>query len=211
MNQVQAQTEWTVVKTKKQAKALAVQEDIPNEAVDILVREFLSLVGNHDWNDPLNVSKTIAEMMTIDLTKDSNQVPVPSEIDRTIFIPNNKENNKPFWICQSIIRVDEKFNKRYVEYKGAKYNKIDIIFKNEYFKERMNAVAKAAHCTWNARWGNSTKEEHRLYQKTRPGSKSTESWLERSIRHLLTDEDTNGINIKNLVMIEFKRTFENLE
>jgi hypothetical protein len=69
----------------------------------------------------------------------------------------------------------------------------------------MDEVAKAAHCTWNARWGNASREEHRLYQKTRTGAQSDESWLERAVKHLLTDSDTDGINIKNLVMIEMKR------
>jgi len=183
-----------------------VKEKVPDVVAEMLITEFLKLVGDSDWNDPNNVSKTIARMMSIDLNKPiTEQVPIPAEIDRTVFVPASKGSDIPFWICQSIIRVDEKFGNRYIDYKGSKYNKIDIIFECEYFKKRMDEVAKEAHCTWNARWGNATKEEHRLYQKTRTGSGSDESWLDRCVKHLLTDADVDGINIKNLVMIEFKR------
>jgi hypothetical protein len=190
-----------VVRSKK-----IVKEKIPDAVADMLVTEFLTLVGDSDWNDPANVSKTIANMMSIDLTKPiDDQVPRSVEIDRTVFVAANKGSDVPYWICQSIIRVDEKCGNRFIDYKGAKYNKIDIIFGCDYFKQRMDEVAKAAHCTWNARWGNASKEENRLYQKTRTGAQSDESWLERGVKHLLTDADVGGINIKNLVMIEFKR------
>ncbi len=190
---------------KKTVQRKNIQEKVPDVVSQMLVNEALTLVGNSDWNDPLNVSKTIAEMMSIDLSNVNSQTPRICEIDRTVLVPANKENNIPYWICQSIIRVDEKFGNRFIEYKGAKYNKIDIIFENEHFKQQMNNVAQAAHCTWNARWGNAQNEENRLYQKTRTGSKQNESWLDKCIDHLLTDEDVNGINIKNLVMFEFKR------
>lgn len=203
--------DWTVAESKTKIKNTKknvkkkIQEDIPTEVVDTVVHEFLELVGNSDWNDPLNVSKTIADMMSFDLTKDPiGQILNSGNIDRTIFLTSNRENSKPFWICQSIIRVDEKTH-RYIDYKGSKYNKIDIIFNDEHFKKRMDQVAKAAHCTWNIRWGNSRNEENRLYQKIRQESDTSESWLEKSIQHLLTENDVNGINIKNLIMIEFKR------
>jgi len=44
-----------------------VKEKIPDIVSDMLVTEFLTLVGNSDWNDPENISKTIANMMSIDL------------------------------------------------------------------------------------------------------------------------------------------------
>lgn len=191
-----------------------VKEKIPNVIVDMLVEDILKLVGNKNWNDPENVAETIAEMMSIDLSKPTEeQIPKPVEIDRTVFVPASKGSDIPYWVCQSIIRVDEKFGNRFIDYKGAKYNKIDIIFENSYFKERMDQVAKVAHCKWNARWGNAKKEEHRLYQKTRTGSQSDESWLERCVKHLLTEDDikAGGINIKNLVMIEFKRNLDLLK
>jgi len=190
-----------MVRTRK-----IVKEKIPDVVADMLVTDFLTLVGNSNWNDPTNVSKTIACMMAIDLDQPiESQVPRPVEIDRTVFVPANKGSDVPYWICQSFIRVDEKFSNRFINYKGAKYNKIDIVFGSDRFKQRMDQVAKAAHCTWNVRWGNSSKEEHRLYQKTRTGSQSDESWLERGVKHLLTDADVGGINIKNLMMLEFKR------
>jgi hypothetical protein len=183
-----------------------VKEKIPDVVAQMLVTEVLSLVGNHDWNDPANVSKTFADMMSIDLTKDIHgQTPRPVEIDRTVYVPSNKGSDIPFWIAQSVFRVDENLGKRFIEFQGSKYNKIDIIFGNVYFKKQMDMVAKAAHCTWNARWGNAQKDTNRLYQKTRPGSKSNESWLDRCVKHLLTDADIDGINIKNIVLIEFKR------
>jgi hypothetical protein len=186
-----------------------IKEKIPDIVSQMLVEEILTLVGNHNWNEPENVAKTIADMMGIDLNVPiENQIPRAVEIDRTVFVPANKGGNIPYWIAQSIIRVDEKFGNRFIDYKGAKYNKIDIIFESEYFKEQMDIVAKEAHCTWNARWGNAKKEENRLYQKTRTGSQSDESWLDRCVKHLLTPEDTEGINIKNLVMIEFKRDLD---
>lgn len=183
-----------------------IKEKIPDVVADMLVTEFLNLVGDSNWNNPLNVSATIAKMMTIDLNLPiEEQVPHSTEIERTVFVPSSKDSEVPYWICQSLIRVDEKFGNRFIDYKGAKYNKIDIVFGCERFKERMNQVAKAAHCTWNARWGNSPQAENRLYQKTRTGSQSNESWLEKAVKHLLTDKDVGGINIKNLIMIEFKR------
>lgn len=186
-----------------------VKEKIPDVVADMLVNEFLTLVGDSDWNDPANVAKTIANMMSIDLSKPvDGQVPQPVEIDRTVFVPASKGSDVPYWICQSIIRVDEKFGHRFINYKGAKYNKIDIVFESEHFKKRMDQVARAAHCKWNARWGNARKEENRLYQKTRTGAQSDESWLDRCVKHLLTDADTEGINIKNLIMLEFKRDLD---
>jgi hypothetical protein len=187
-----------------------VSEQVPDIVAQMVVIEVLNLVGEANWNDPLNVSKTIAQMMSIDLSKDiTEQQPRPVEIDRTVFVPASKDSNIPYWICQSIIRVDEKFDNRFIDYKGAKYNKIDIIFESEYFKKQMDIVASAAGCTWNARWGNARKEEHRLYQKTRTGSSTgDESWLDRCVKPLLTDKDTEGINIKNLVMIEFKKKLD---
>ena len=189
-----------------------IKEKIPDIVADMLVTEILTLVGDNDWNDPMNVSKTISNMMSIDLSQPiDSQVPRPVEIDRTVFVPANKGSDVPYWICQSVIRVDEKFGHRFINYKGAKYNKIDIIFGSDRFRQRMDQVAKAAHCTWNARWGNSSKEEHRLYQKTRTGAQSDESWLERAVKHLVTDQDVGGINIKNLVMIEFRRNLSLLK
>ncbi len=179
-----------------------VKEKIPDVVAQMVVTEVLTLVGDSNWNDPANVSKTIANMMSIDLTRPiEGQIPRPVEIDRTVFVPANKGSDVPFWICQSMIRVDEKFGNRFIEYKGAKYNKIDIIFENDYFKAQMDIVAKAANCTWNARWGNSKKEENRLYQKTRSGAQSDESWLDRCVKHLLTDADTDGINITSAFAI----------
>lgn len=195
-----------------QGRRKVVKEKIPDVVADMLVTEFLSLVGDSDWNDPENVAKTIANMMSIDLTKPvEGQVPQPVEIDRTVFVPANKGSEVPFWICQSIIRVDEKFGHRFINYKGAKYNKIDIAFESEHFKKRMDQVARAAHCKWNIRWGNARKEEHRLYQKTRTGAQSEESWLDRCVKHLLTDADVDGINIKNLLMLEFRRNLDLLK
>jgi hypothetical protein len=193
-------------RTDRKPLKKVVKEKIPDVVADMLVTEFLTLVGDSDWNDPVNVSKTISNMMSIDLSQPiDGQVPRPVEIDRTVFVPANKGSDIPYWICQSLIRVDEKFGNRFINYKGAKYNKIDIIFECVRFKERMDQVARAAHCSWNARWGNAKKEENRLYQKTRTGAQSDESWLDRCVKHLLTDADTDGINIKNLCMIEFKR------
>ena len=192
--------------TKFQGHKKIVKEKIPDVVADMLVTECLMLVGDSNWNDPINISKTIANMMSIDLTQPiEKQIPRPVEIDRTVFVPANKGSDIPYWVCQSIIRVDEKFNNRFIEYNGSKYNKIDIIFESDYFKNRMDQVAQAAHCTWNARWGNAKKQENRLYQKTRTGAQSEESWLDRCVKHLLTEDDVDGINIKNLVMIEMKR------
>jgi len=198
---------WSIDRSKKKVtKVTKVTEVIPDVVSQMVVTEVLKLVGNSDWNDPLNVSKTIADMMSIDLTKPiEGQIPHPCEIDRTVFVPANRNSHIPFWICQSLIRVDEKHNNRFIDYKGSKYNKIDIVFKSAYFKEQMDKVAKAAGCTWNARWGNAKKEEHRLYQKTRTGSSNDESWLDRCVKPLFTENDTEGINIKNLIMIEMKR------
>jgi hypothetical protein len=183
-----------------------VKEKVPDIVAQMLVEEVLTLVGDRNWNDPLNVSQTIANMMSIDLEKEIEpQVPHAVEIDRTVFVSAHKGSTIPYWGCQSIIRVDDKFGNRFINYKGAKYNKIDIVYENEYFKKQMDVVAAAADCTWNARWGNAKKEEHRLYRKTRTGAQSEEAWLDRCVKHLLTDADVDGINIKNLLMIEFKR------
>jgi hypothetical protein len=219
--QTQTQTQtWSIDRTKstKSSKGprmfktkRVVAEEVPDVVAQMVVDEVLTMVGNSDWRDPANVSKTIATMMSIDIEKPiEGQVPRAFDIDRTIFVPANKDSDIPFWICQSIIRVDEKYNNRFIDYKGAKYNKIDIIFDNDYFKKQMDIVANAAHCIWNAKWGNSRNEETRLYQKTRTGSNTgDESWLDKCVRHLLTEKDTDGINIKNLVMISFKRNLEN--
>lgn len=182
-----------------------VLEKVPNAAVDILITEILTLVGDSNWNDPANVSKTIANMMSIDLTQSpESQIPRAVEIDRTVFVPAHKGSDIPHWTCQSFIRVDKNQGTRFIDYKGGKYNKIDIIFENEYFKTQMDTIAKAAHCIWSARWGNAKDEKDRLYQKTRTGEKSDESWLYRCTKHLLVDQN-DKINIKNLVMITFKR------
>lgn len=189
-----------------------IKEKIPDAVSQMVVEEVLRLVGDSDWNDPLNVSKTIAKMMSIDLSKPlENQAIIPCDIDRTVFVSANKTSNVPVWICQSIIRVDEKFNNRYIDYKGAKYNKIDVVFESEYFKNEIEKVAKAAGCIAEYRWGNAKREENKLYQKTRTGSTAgEESWLDKCVKPLLTDEDTDGINIKNLIMISFKRDTKDL-
>lgn len=177
---------------------------IPDCVSDMVVKEILSNVGGFDWNNPTNVSKTIAKMMSIDLETDISEQSVQAfDMDRTVLVPSFKNYTVPYWICQSLIRVDERFNNRYIDHKGSKYNKIDIIFGSEYFKKQMDIVAEHCDCTWNARWGNSKNRKHRLYEKTRDGDE--ESWLEKCVKPLLTKKDTNGIDIKNLVMIEFKK------
>jgi len=212
MQNMETQSVWSIDRRKdrKDTKKLTqkrISEKVPDVVAQMVVTEVLKLVGESDWNDPTNVSKTIAQMMSIDLSQPiENQIPRPFDMDRTIFIPASKDSQIPYWICQSIIRVDEKHNNRFINYKGAKYNKIDIIFECEYFKTQMDKVASAAFCTWEKKWGNSKKEEDRLYQKTRTGSNTgDESWLDRCVKPLMTDQDTDGINIKNLVMISFKR------
>ena len=181
-------------------------EKIPDVVSDMLVTEVLSLVGDSDWNDPSQVSATLAKIMSIDTSQPldewEKQVPVAFDVDRTVLLPSRSNPTFPFWIFQSLIRVDDRKNNRYIEYEGSKYNKVDIVFGSKYFKKRMNTVASYAGCTWNARWGNSRNEDNKLYQKTRPGE---ESWLDKCIKPLLTDGDDDGINIKDLVMIEFKR------
>lgn len=195
-------------KTNPNSSPKIIQEHIPDIVVDKVIEECLKLVGDSDWNDPVNVSGTIGRMMNVDPEGGEDQCVNPKKIDRTVCVPSTKGSDIPVWICQSIIRVDEKFNNRYIVHNGALYNKIDIIFENERFKERMDKIANEAHCIWNARWGNSKDPAHRLYQKTRTGE---ESWLDRCVSHLITEEDVGGINIKNLVMIEFKRDLTRVE
>lgn len=194
--------QWSINRNNEKIK-----ENIPNVVAQKVVEEVLKNVGNYDWNDPNNVVKTISEIMSVDLEKNiQDQFPHPSYMDRTILTHNMKDKSVPFWICQSIIRIDEKNNNRYIIHEGAKYNKLDVIYKSEYFKNYMDKVAKLAGCTWNARWGGSKKEENRLHRKTRPdASKNNETWLDRCVTHLLTEDDKDGINIKNLAMIEFRR------
>jgi hypothetical protein len=203
------ETNWSIDRTKKEHKIeyKKIDEKIPDIVSQMVVEEILANVGGFDWNDPINVVNTISEMMSIDLTIPiENQFPYPSNIDRTILTQSNKDKTVPFWICQSIIRVDEKSNNRYIEYKGSKFNKIDIVFNSVYFKDFMNKVADLADCTWNVRWGGSKKEEFKLHRKTRPdATEKNETWLDKCVKPILTPEDTDGINIKNLIMVEFRR------
>jgi len=206
-------TTWSIdrpkIKTIKASKKII--EQIPDIVAQMVVEEVLTLVGNANWNDPQQVSKTIANIMSINLNQPiEDQLAHPCEIDRTVLVPTSKDSDIPHWICQSIIRVDEKSgsgkNNRFIDYKGAKYNKVDIIYTSDYFKKQMDLVAEAANCTWEFRWGNAREEEHRLYQKTRTGSATgDESWLDRCVQPLLTQDDVDGINIKNLIMFSFKR------
>jgi len=205
---------WSIdretTKTKKKFTNKII-ENFPNAVCQMVVEEVLKLVGIYDWNDPMNVSKTIAEIMSIDLTKEPEEQKVKiNDMIRTVCVPSKNDKTIPFWICQSIIRIDPKY--RYINYKGSKYNKLDIIFESEYFKEQMDKVAKYANCTWNVRSNNpSIPNPQTLYQETRTGyskfnyGPESESWLAKCSRHLHTDEDVNGINIKNLMMFEFRR------
>jgi hypothetical protein len=180
-------------------------EEIPDSVCYQVVREVLSHVADSDWNNPLEVSRTIARMMSIDVDSDiSTQIVNPFDIPRTVLVPakiDNKKSDNPYWICQSLIRVDDKNGNRYITHEGSMYNKIDIIFHSEYFKNYMDKVAKHAKCTWNARWGNATEPEHKLYQKTRTNQ---ESWLDKCVDYLI--ENNEPINIKDIVMIEFKKS-----
>jgi len=187
-----------------------ISEKIPDLVSQMVVTEILSLVGEYDWNEPLNVSKTIAKIMSIDLTSDEEQKAVASDMVRTICVPSKNDKKTPFWICQSIVRIDQKY--RYIDYNGSKYNKLDIIFESDYFKSQMDKVASYAGCNWNIRTNNpNVPQENRLYQKTRTGSSKfgsgpeSESWLAKCTSHLHTDEDVDGINIKSFLMIEFRR------
>jgi hypothetical protein len=198
--------EWKIDRKIKKDEFKKIQENIPDVVSQMVVQELLKNVGGLDWNDPLNVSKTIAEMMSIDLNSDSVQYPRVNKKDLTVLNYNLKDKLTPHWVCQSIIRVDEKHNNRYIIYNGSQYNKIDIVFESNYFKNYMDMVAKAARCKWNIRWGDSKKEEHKLYRKTRPGAlSSNETWLDKCVKNLLTEDDIEGINIKNLIMLEFQR------
>jgi hypothetical protein len=200
---------WSIdrVKTKDEIVYKKIEENFPNVVSQMVVEEVLKNIGGSDWNDPLEVSKTIGKMMSIDVDNDiSSQCPQIFNMDLTIMTFNAKDKSMPFWICQNIIRVDEKFDNRYINYDGSKYNKIDIIFTSDYFKNQLNKVAKAAHCNWNVRWGAAKNSENKLHRKTRPGvSGKNETWLDKNVNSILTDKDINGINIKNLIMIEFKR------
>ena len=202
-------TQWKIDRKTKSEELITkkIQEKIPNEVSQMVVSEMLNGVGGYDWNNPLNVSKTIAEMMSIDLLKDVNaQYPRQCKKNLTVLSYNFGDKTTPHWVCQNIIRVDEKFNNRYINYNGSKYNKIDVIFESEYFKNYMDMVAKTALCKWNIRWGDSKTPENKLYRKTRPGvSAANETWLDKCVKNLLTESDVDGINIKNLVMIEFQR------
>lgn len=185
-----------------------IEEEIPDIVSQIMLSEVLKDVGGYDWNCPNNVSKTISAMMSVDLCEDpSTQIVKAKDLIRTVLVGSNKDKKIPFWICQSVIRIDKHSNNLFIEYEGSKYNKVDIIKKSEYFKKQMDKVASAAHCTWNVRWGNPEYGSTRLYQETRPNSIS---WLERCSAHLLNENDTK-INIKDLVMIEFKRDLKENE
>ncbi len=195
------ETQWSIDRSKK------VEETIPDVVSQMVVEEILKNVGGSDWNEPLEVSKTIGNMMSINVSKEiETQCPKTCNIGLTVLTHNKDDKNMPFWICQSIIRVDEKYGNRYIEHEGAKYNKIDIMFTSKYFSEQLDKVAEYADCTWNIRWGAAKNPENKLHKKTRPGE--SESWLDKNIGHLLTEQDTDGINIKNLVMLEFKRKVE---
>lgn len=190
-------------KNKAKYNKKSIVDNIPDIVAQQVVTEVLSLVGDSDWNNPSNVSKTIAKIMSIDLDLSTDQEPVAFNVDRTILVPSKRKADIPFWICQSVIRVDERKGNRYIDYKGSKYNKIDVIRQSKYFKTRLDLVAKSAHCTWNYRYGNSQNSEHKLYQKTRLDGQA--SWLQKSIEPLLEEDDSEGLNIKDLVLIEFKR------
>ncbi len=201
------QVQTIIIQNMNESETISVSkkiiEEIPDSVSYQVVREVLSHVADSNWNDPLEVSKTIARMMSIDINCDlTSQNVNPFDIPRTVLTQakiNDKKSDIPFWICQSLIRVDEKNNNRYIEHEGSMYNKIDIIFHSDYFKNYMDNVAKHAKCTWNARWGNASETEHRLYQKTR---NNQESWLDKCVEYLVTD---GPINIKDIVMIEFKK------
>jgi hypothetical protein len=158
-----------------------VKERIPKKVVQKVIDEILSLVGESDWKDPNNVSASIIELLNDEPKK------------RTILA---YDSITPIWILQSIIYTGSK--NRYIEHEGSKYNKVEIIFNNKYFKKQMDKVASHAHCTWNIRWGSSNEPEHKLYQKTRYYDSS---WLAKSCNHL----GLQSVNIKDLLMIEFKK------
>jgi hypothetical protein len=204
MTEVQSNIENNLDESQTVSVCKKIIEEIPDYVSYQVVREVLSHVADSDWNDPLEVSKTIGRMMTIDVNSDiSSQSVTPFDIPRTVLTQakiDDKKSDIPYWICQSLIRVDEKNNNRYIEHDGAVYNKIDIIFHSDYFKNYMDRVAKHAKCTWNARWGNATETEHRLYQKTR---NNQESWLDKCVEYLIVNKEP--INIKDIVMIEFKK------
>jgi len=194
-------------KVGKGKKSLNIQDNVPTEVVDMVVEEFLSHVADTDWNNPENVSKVIARMMSIDLNKPiDKQVPKQeTNIIRAILIPSNKESSIPYWILQSIVIVDMKT--RYIEYQGSTYNKINIARFNPYFRKRISEVAEAARCHWNIRWGNSKNPKHRLYLKVNKDKGEEFSWLALSMEDLWNDEDEDPIDIRNLIMLEFHRKF----
>jgi hypothetical protein len=199
-------------KPKKKSMVGKIIEEIPKIVSQMVVEEVLKLVGNRDWNNPANVSKTIAEMMSIDLSETiEEQTIVVFDIVRTICVPSRKDKKTPIWICQSVIRVDPKH--RYIDYNGQKYNKLDIILESEYFKNQMDKVANYSKCSWEIRTNNPGFSKE-LYQKTRTGysrfnsDPESQSWLTKCASHLHESEDTEGINIKNLLMIVFKRDGE---
>lgn len=195
-------------KTKKPVVNVVVDVlNVPDEVAQMVVEEVLTLVGNRDWNNPENVSKTVAEMMSIDLDKPiETQEPKPFNIDRTIFLPGKAI------ICQSVIRVQENHKKfpRHIEHNGTMYNKVDIIFNNQYFKGKMDMVTKeGGFDEWYALFGNSTDPKKKLYKKTHAGKE--ESWLDKCVGHLLTPEDVNGLNIRNILMVGFKKNLNRIE
>lgn len=183
------------------SKKRLVEEDIPIEVEEMVVEEVLKDVGGRDWNDPLQISRLIAEVLSLDIEQPlERQVARIIDKDKTVVVPYKRKENEslPVWVLQSFILVDE--SRRYVDYNGGKYNKIDIILQGSHFKQRLDEVASHAGCAWNARWGASRDPQHRLYQKTRPFD---DSWVERCVKPLLRPGER--INIKNIMMIEFKR------
>lgn len=200
-NQNQNQIKYNIDRSKNENENVI--DEIPDVVSEMLVKEILKSFAS-DFNDPKNIVKLLEKMMNIDIDKEINeQTPVPCEILRTILVEsvNKYTPGVPFWEFQSIIRIDNE--NLYINYEGSKYNKIEIITKSEYFKNKIDKVANFCDCKWNWRWGNYKGiEDHKLYKKTRPGM---ESWLDKCVKELLTENDKRGINIKNLLMIEFKR------
>ncbi len=179
--------EWCIDRTKKTSKKI--EEDIPDEVSYKVVKEILNGVGGHDWNDPKEVFKSFKNLFKENYAVVNNK-------DRSILTRDKDDKEKPFWIFQNVIRIDG--NNRYVE--GTKYNKLDIILNSEYFKNFMNKVAEIVGCTWNIRYGLSKNIENKLYIDVK---KNNTSWLDKCVSHLVKDGE--GINIKYLVLIEFKK------
>jgi hypothetical protein len=182
--------------------------NFPKDVVMQVVKEVLGNVADSDWNDPLNVCETIAKMMSIDPNEDiEKQTPEPNDnvIRAVITKYKNVLGNKtniPYWVCQSIIRVDG--DRRFVECidssnNKVKYNKIDIVVGSQLFSECMDKVAKYAKCTWNYRWGGSSVEENKLFRVYFNGN---ESWIDKCIEDL---NCSKNFSVDDLVMVEFKR------